>query len=134
MDWFIIKIPTTKEAVRRKYGIDVSGEGEQEPEVRGAGGEDTADDALTQYVGFEVNDKGGVNRYSWVNDIELEDLENYQARAAAGMRQVRTGRPLPDRSCSTAWRTPGEPAAGSGGGLYWGCDPQEVADGNWPAG
>jgi len=95
MDWFILKLPTTKEAVRRKYGVDVSNEGEQEPEVRGAGGEDTADDALTQYVGFEVNDKGGINRYSWVNDIELENLENYQARRQPVCAKCGRVRPLP---------------------------------------
>ncbi len=96
--------PHHREAVRRKYGIDVSGEGEQEPEVR-ARRKDTADDAPTQYVGFEVNDKGGVNRYSWVNDIELEDLENYQARRQPVCAKW-DGCGHPDRSCSTAWRTP----------------------------
>ena len=129
MDWFIIKIPTTKEAVRRKYGIDVSGEGEQEPEVRGAGGEDTADDALTQYVGFEVNDKGGVNRYSWVNDIELEDLENYQARRQPVCAKCGRVRPLPgqilfNRVEDTLGNLLPDPARGFTGALI----PQEVAD------
>lgn len=80
MDWFIVKIPTTKEAVRRRYGKSVYDEGESEPELRGTGAEDHSEDAVTQYIGFAVNDNGGIDRYSWVNEVELEDLENYQAR------------------------------------------------------
>jgi len=95
MDWFIIKVPTTKEAVKRKYNIDVFQESESEPDVRATGAEDTAEDALTQYIGFEVNGRGGINRYSWVNDIELEDLENYQARRQPVCRKCGRVRPLP---------------------------------------
>lgn len=80
MDWFIVKIPTTKEAIRRRYGKSVYDEGESEPELRGTGAEDHSEDAVTQYIGFAVNDNGGIDRYSWVNEVELEDLENYQAR------------------------------------------------------
>lgn len=129
MDWFIIKVPTTKETIRRKYGIDVSNEGEQEPEVRGTGSEDTADDALTQYVGFEVNDKGGIDRYSWVNDIELEDLENYQARRQPVCAKCGRVRPLPgqilfNRVEDTLGNLLPDPARGFAGALI----PQEVAD------
>ena len=95
MDWFIIKVPTTKEAVKRKYNIDVMLESESEPEVRGTGGEDTAEAALTQYIGFEINDRGCINRYSWVNDVELEDLENYQARRQPVCKKCGRVRPLP---------------------------------------
>lgn len=80
MDWFIIKMPTTKEAIRRRYGKSVYAEGEAEPEVRSVKDPSPADDAVTQYIGFARNDQGGIDLYSWVNDVELEDLENYQAR------------------------------------------------------
>ena len=80
MDWFIVRQPTTKENIRRRYDVNVEDEGEQEPQVRGTGDEDTADDAVTMYIGYAKNDRGGIDRYVWVNDIELEDLENYQAR------------------------------------------------------
>lgn len=100
MDWFIIKLPTTKEAVKRRYGVDVSQEAESEPDVRAAGPEDTQEDTLTQYIGFEVNDQGGINRYSWVNDVVLEDLDNYQARRqpvckACGQARPHGGGPCP---------------------------------------
>lgn len=95
MDWFICKIPTTKETIRRKYGVSVENEGEQEPQVRGTGEEDTAEDAVTLYIGYAKNDKGGIDRYAWVNDIELEDLENYQARRVPVCSRCGRTRPLP---------------------------------------
>lgn len=95
MDWFIVKIPTTKEAVRREFGVDVRDEGESEPDVRTAEGADSAEDAVTRYVGFARNDRGGIDRYSWVNDVELEDLENYQARRQPVCARCGRVRPLP---------------------------------------
>ena len=95
MDWFIIKVPTTKEAVKRKYGVDVREESEAEPEVRSADSEGTAEDALTQYIGYEINGSGGINRYSWVNDVELEDLTDYQARRQPVCKKCGRVRPLP---------------------------------------
>ena len=80
MDWFIVKLPTTKETVRRKYGVELSEEGESEPELRGTETGGTSDDAVTQYIGYERGENGGINKYSWVNETELEDLEDYQAR------------------------------------------------------
>lgn len=93
-DWFILKLPTTKEAIQRRYGVDVYDESEAEPEVRGTGGEGTAEDAVTQYVGFAVNGSGGIDRYSWVNDVELEDLTDYQARRQPVCDKCGAVRPL----------------------------------------
>jgi len=63
MDWFILKMPTTKEAVRRRYGVRLDDEGEAEPSVRGSGDEDAAQDAVTRYIGYERNRRGGIDRY-----------------------------------------------------------------------
>lgn len=95
MDWFIVKVPTTKEAVRRRYGVAAYNEQEAEPEIRSAGSEHTAEDAVTMYVGFELGDRGGINKYVWVNDVELEDLENYQARRQPVCSRCGRVRPLP---------------------------------------
>ncbi len=80
MDYIILKIPQTKEYIRRKYGVDVSDETEQEPDIKGSDGDTTADDLVTQYIAYYRNDAGGIGLYSWVNDTELEDIEDYQAR------------------------------------------------------
>lgn len=129
MDWFIIKVPTTKEAIKRKYDIDVRDEGESEPDVRSTDGEAVNEDALTQYIGFEINAEGGINRYSWVNDVELEDLENYQARRQPVCKKCGRVRPLPGQIIrSTVRDTLGnllpDPARGFVGGLI----PPEIAE------
>lgn len=95
MDWFIVKVPTTKENVRRQYGVPVYSENESEPQIRSSGAEDTAEDAVTMYVGFEMGENGGINKYVWVNDVELEDLENYQARRQPVCSRCGRVRPLP---------------------------------------
>lgn len=95
MDWIIVKIPTTRAAVRRKYDVDVTNESESEPGIRSASSESRSEEALTQYVGYEKNDDGGINRFSWVNDIVLEDLTNYQARRQPVCRKCGKMRPLP---------------------------------------
>ena len=79
MDHIILKLPQTKGSIKRRYGVDVSEESESEPDARGTG-ESTAEDMVTQYVAYYRNDKGGIGLYSWVNDTQLEDLEDYQAR------------------------------------------------------
>lgn len=100
MDWVIIKIPTTKDAVWRKYGIKVDSESESEPEIRSTGNEDYSEDAVTQYIGFAKNDSGGIDRYSWVNNLELEDLENYQARRLPTCACCGRVRPMPGQIVS----------------------------------
>ena len=80
MDYIILKIPQTKEYFRRRYGVDVSDESEQESDIKSAGESDSADDLVTQYVAYYRNDAGGIGLYSWVCDKQLEDLEDYQAR------------------------------------------------------
>lgn len=80
MDYIIIKMPQTKEYIKKRYGVDVSSEDEQEPEIRSMDGESAATGMVTQYVGYFRNDSGGIGKFSWVNDIVLEDLEDYQSR------------------------------------------------------
>lgn len=94
MDWFILKVPTTKTAVERRYGKSVYLESESEPDLRSTDTE-MSDEAVTVYVGYERNDAGGINKYTWVNDVELEDYENYQARRQPVCRHCRRVRPLP---------------------------------------
>ena len=94
MDWIILKIPTTLEAIRREYGVAIR-EGEEEPEIRGVEGVTTHEDLVTKYIGYARNDRGSIDRYVWANDTELEDLENYQARRQPVCRRCGRVRPLP---------------------------------------
>ena len=106
MDWIIVKVPTTKEAVRRKYGVSVDRESESEAAVRSVDGADVAEEAVTQYIGYERSDQGGINRYVWVNDIELEDLDDYQARRQPVCKRCGRVRPLPGQIIANAEALP----------------------------
>lgn len=79
MDYIIVKAPQTKTWIERRYGVSVSDEGESEPDIKGAGSGESSD-LVTQYIAYYRNDHGGIGKYSWVNDVELEDMEDYQAR------------------------------------------------------
>lgn len=91
MDYIILKIPQTKGYIKSRYGVDVAQETESEPEVKGGG---TAEDMITQYVAYYRNGKGGIGLYSWVNDVELEDLDDYQARRLRRCAQCGAVEPL----------------------------------------
>lgn len=79
MDYIFLTLPQTKGGIRRRYGVDLGGESEELPELRGETATD-AEDMVTQWIVYYRTDSGGIGRYSWVNDIELEDYPDYQAR------------------------------------------------------
>lgn len=80
MDYIFIRLPQTKKYILRRYGVDVTNENENEPEIKTSGEGKTAEDMVTQVIAYFRNDDGGIGRYSWVCDSVLEDLEDYQAR------------------------------------------------------
>lgn len=130
MDWFIIKFPTTKDAIRREFGIDLDAEHESEPEIRGTGDEDHSNDAVTKYIGYEMADGGAINQFVWVNDVVLADLKNYQARRQKVCSGCGRVRPMPGQVIHNTGRTPGnllpDPLLGSMGALI----PEEIAAGH----
>ena len=79
MDFIFLKIPQTKGYIERRFGVSMENESEDAPEVRNIEG-DTSDDMVTQIVVYFRNDDGGIGKYSYVNDTQLEDIEDYQAR------------------------------------------------------
>lgn len=80
MDYIILKLPQTRETIRRRYGVEPEEEHEEEPEVRAPGFEAEAPGLVTQYIAYFRNEDGGIGRFSWVGDTVLEDMEDYQAR------------------------------------------------------
>ena len=113
MDWIILKVPTTKETVRRRYGVSVADEAETEPQIRGTGDADVAEDAVTMYVGYERSNTTGINKYVWVGDVELEDLEDYQARRQPVCAKCGRVRPLPGQVIGNAVAEQVPPVAGT---------------------
>lgn len=98
MDYIILRVPQSKEYIRRRYGVDVSFEGESDPDVRdgtGRGGT-TSDELVTQYTAYYRNDDGGIGIYSWVCDTELVDAEDYQAHRRERCKACRKERSADD--------------------------------------
>ena len=99
MDYLILKLPQTKEYLKRRYGVDLAEETEQEPEVKSAGSWEAADDMVPQYVAFYRHEKGGIGLYSWVNGRDLEDLPDYPARRVRRCAACGEPEPLEGESC-----------------------------------
>ena len=93
MDYFFLRLPQTKESIRQRYGVDLRDEGEESPEMRSPDAA-AAEDMVTLNIAYYRNQKGGIGKYSWVNDIELEDLEDYQARRVRRCAACGTAEPL----------------------------------------
>lgn len=80
MDWVFLETPATKTEIKRRYGVDVTDETEQEPDIRGAGGVDTAEELVTLCTAYYRGDDGKIGKYSWVGDTQVEDLPDFMAR------------------------------------------------------
>lgn len=93
MDYCFLQLAQTKAYIRAKYGADVAAEGEERPESRAFDAE-TVDDVVTQNIAYFRGPSGGIGRVSWVNDVLLEYMEDYQARRVK--RCVKCGQPMGD--------------------------------------
>ena len=80
MDYIFLKVPQTKESIRRRYGVDPTGFSEEEPFIKSSGDPDSGLDMVTQYYCYYRNEKGGIGLFSWTNDTVLCDLNDYQSR------------------------------------------------------
>lgn len=79
MEYYFLRIPRTKGYIRRTYGIDVSEESEQYPEIRGEG-EVSDEEMVSQIYAYYKNDRGSVGVISWVGDTLIFDDEDYYAK------------------------------------------------------
>ena len=132
MDYIILKIPQTKEYIKRKYKVDVEDETEQEPDIKGSDGETTADDLVTQYIAYYRNDKGGIGLYSWVNDTQLEDLDDYQARRLRRCKKCGAVEPLNTEPPGEPTLDGTLPGGGTASGLYPGMPASSVTNAMQP--
>ena len=79
MDYYFWLLPVTKGYIRRRYGADVSDLTEEMPEIR-SGEAGTAEDMVTLKIAEYRNEEGGIGRFAWVGETELESLKDCQAR------------------------------------------------------
>lgn len=113
MDYVILKMPQTKAYIKRRYGVDVSDEGEEEPEIKGDDGS-PSDDLVTQYMAYYRNKNGGIGLFSWVADSVLIDLEDYQARRLKKCATCGAMEPAEDLESLETPTLDGTPPAGQG--------------------
>jgi len=80
MDYIFVQVAQTKDAVKKKYGVDVQDAHEEYKEIRGVTSESGLDsDVVTvNTVYYKKDDK--IGRFVWCDDYTLEDLDDYQAR------------------------------------------------------
>ena len=77
MDYIFIRTPQTKNYIQAHFDKDVSGEYETDKDIRdGAENEDI----VTVVTAYYRNDDGNIGLYRFCGDVELEDIEDYQAR------------------------------------------------------
>lgn len=113
MDYVILKMPQTKAYIKRRYGVDVSDEGEEDPEIKGDDGS-PSDDLVTQYMAYYRNKNGGIGLFSWVADFVLIDLEDYQARRLKKCATCGAMEPAEDLESLETPTLDGTPPAGQG--------------------
>ena len=113
MDYVILKMPQTKAYIKRRYGVDVSDEGEEDPEIKGDDGS-PSDDLVTQYMAYYRNKNGGIGLFSWVADTVLIDMEDYQARRLKKCATCGAMEPAEDLESLETPTLDGTPPAGQG--------------------
>ena len=77
MDYYFVRLPMTKNAVERRYGVSVAGEEEAAPELRDG---NAAEDMVTLEIAVYKNEDGTIGRFAWVGDTVCEDLKDSQGR------------------------------------------------------
>lgn len=79
MDYIFVRMLQTKLDVKNRYGIDL--DTVQEMEQTEAGMDETNNDELVTHIYAYYRDEHDmISLYSWINDTEINDLENYFGR------------------------------------------------------
>lgn len=74
MDYVFIRTKQTKDYIKRRWNVDVSEEKTTEP------GEKNYDEIVDLITVYYRNDDDGIGMFRWCGDVEVEDLEDYEAR------------------------------------------------------
>ena len=80
MDYLFVLVSQSRRALEQRYGVRLPEEGESDVAARTSADADTVEGLVTQNIAYYRNASGGVGLFSWVGDVTLEDMEDYQAR------------------------------------------------------
>lgn len=80
MDYLFVLVSQSRRALEKRYGVQLPEEGESDVAARTAAEEGAVEGLVTQNIAYYRNSAGGVGCFSWVGDVTLEDMEDYQSR------------------------------------------------------
>ena len=80
MDYLFVLVSQSRRALEKRYGVRLPEEGESDVAARTAAEESSVEGLVTQNIAYYRNSAGGVGCFSWVGDVTLEDMEDYQSR------------------------------------------------------
>lgn len=78
MDYIFIVFPSTKDEIKRRYGVDVSLAAETEHDINQ--NTECNEDIVSVIKKYYKNEDGGIGLFTWCDSFILEDMEDYQAR------------------------------------------------------
>lgn len=76
MDYWFLRLLQTKKYIKDRYGVDVSEESNEDP----ASDPTNSDELVTHNFVYYRNEDGHISLFSWVNDTEIQDIDNYFSR------------------------------------------------------
>ncbi len=80
MDYLFVLVSQSRRALEKRYGVRLPEEGESDVAARTSEEEGAVEGLVTQNIAYYRNSAGGVGCFSWVGDVTLEDMEDYQSR------------------------------------------------------
>ena len=80
MDYLFVLVSQSRRALEKRYGVQLPEEGESDAAARTSAEDGAVEGLVTQNIAYYRNGAGGVGCFSWVGDVTLEDMEDYQAR------------------------------------------------------
>lgn len=80
MDYLFVLVSQSRRALERRYGVRLPEERESDVAACTSADADTVEGLVTQNIAYYRNSAGGVGLFSWVGDVTLEDMEDYQSR------------------------------------------------------
>jgi len=87
MDYLFIVSSVTKSFIKKRYGVDLEVENEQFPELNsldGKSGQPNNPDKVTEITCWYKNDDGNISKFTWCDNVVLEDLPDFFARRING--------------------------------------------------
>ena len=111
MDYFFIAISRTKKFIRERYGVDVTFEEEEYPEINQLeditsqrnreffNNLDPLDDKVTEITAYYKDEDGDIGKFVYAGDTVLEDLPKYYYPRVMKCKECEDESPMGSKEC-----------------------------------